>query len=180
MNIFTLFAVASQSMLTLYFMITHWIPLYPWNDLQHSSFAYERPLNAFMNCIQIALIVGFAYQINWLMVTGLIFWSLWMYGHLMAWWVPYFFGASEDDMRDYEQTFGKTYKFFPTHDNYPAPDACHTFIGFLTCLVLPSVYAAYFFDGHAITLYSSLFGIFIGLCIFGFFACMTALSRVKK
>jgi len=180
MNIFTGCAVVFQSILTLYFMVTHWIPLYPWNDLQHISFKYEKPLNAFMNCIQIALIFGFVYQINWLMIVGLIFWSLWLYGHIMAWWIPYFFGATQEAMRDYYETFGKTYKFLATHNNHPAPDACHTILGLLTCLVVPSVYAAYFFDGHLITFYSSLFGVAMGLCLVGFFAFMMTLTEAKK
>ncbi len=180
MNSFTLFAVVSQCALTIYFMITHWISLYPWNDLQHVSFKYERQLNAFMHCIQIVLIIGFAYHINWLMIVGLVFWSLWLYGHIMAWWVPYFFGASDDAMLDYQETFGRTYKFLRTYDNHPAPDACHTFIGLFTCFVVPSVYAAYFFDGHEITIYSTLFGLFVGLALVGFFGFMMTLSSTKK
>lgn len=161
-------------------MITHWIPLFPWNDLEHISFKYEKQLNAFMNLIQIAFIFGFAYQINWLMIVGLIFWSLWFYGHIVAWWIPYFFGATPDEMLDYQKTFGRTYKFFQTHGSYPAPDACHTIIGVLTCIVVPSVFLAYFFDGHTITLYSSLFGILVGICLISFFAFMMTLSSVKK
>ena len=84
MNNFTIFTIIAQSLLTLYFIITHWIPMYPWNDLTNVSFVYERPLNAFIHCIQIALILGFTYQINWLMIVGLIFWSMWMYGHIHA------------------------------------------------------------------------------------------------
>lgn len=161
-------------------MITHWIPLFPWNDLKHISFAYERPLNAFMNCIQIGVIVGYLYQINWIMIVGLIFWSLWLYGHIVAWWIPYFFGASKDDMLDYQKTFGNTYKFFKTQDNHPAPDACHTVLGFLTCLVIPSIYAAYFLGEHESSLHSSLLGIGAGLCLVGFFAFMMALAHEKN
>lgn len=176
MNNFTLFAVIAQSILTLYFMVTHWIPLFPWNDLTKVSFAYERHLNAFMNFIQFFLIYGFAYQINWLMTLGLIFWSLWIYGHIAAWWIPYFYGASKEEMLDYKQTFGRTYKFFKTYGNHPAPDACHTILGLLTCFVLPTVYLAYFFDGHAITLYSTLLGIFMGILVFAFFAFFSSQS----
>jgi hypothetical protein len=161
-------------------MITHWIPLFPWNDLKHISFRYEHQLNAFMNCIQMAIIYGSLFQINWLMIVGLIFWTLWLYGHIMAWWIPYFFGASKSDMLDYQQTFGSTYKFFSTYDNHPAPDACHTILGLLTILVIPSIYTAYFFDGHAITLHSSLLGIFAGLCLVAFFASMMTLNHTKK
>jgi hypothetical protein len=177
MNSFTLFTVIAQGILTLYFMITHWISLYPWNDLHKTSFAYERPINALMNCIQIALLYGFAFHINWLMVFGIIFWSLWMYGHIHAWWIPYFYGASETDLLDYQQTFGNTYKFFKTYGNHPAPDACHTVLGLLSCIVVPSVYMAYFFDGHSITLYSTLFGILAGLALVGFFAFIMTLAK---
>ena len=98
----------------------------------------------------------------------------------MAWWIPYFFGASQEDMLDYQETFGKTYKFLTSKDNHPAPDACHTILGILTCTVIPSIYAAYFFDGHEITLYSSLLGIGVGVCLISFFAFMMTLSKVKK
>lgn len=179
MNTFILFSVLTQIILTLYFMITHWIPLYPWNDLHHVSFRYERPLNAFMNFIQIVLILGSAFQINWLMIVGIIFWSLWMYGHIQAWWIPYFYGVSQEEMLDYQQTFGNTYKFFRTKGNHPAPDACHTILGLLTCLVLPSVYIAYFSDGHTITLYSTLLGIVAGLALIGFFGFMMTLTTKK-
>lgn len=80
-------------------------------------------------------------------------------------------------MFDYQKTFGKTYKFFPTYENYPAPDACHTILGLLTCLVLPSVYLAYFFDGHTITLYSTFFGIIIGFILVSFFGLIIMLSN---
>jgi hypothetical protein len=171
------FTIVTQIILTLYFMITHWISLYPWNDLKHVSFRYERPLNAFMNFIQIVVILGFFYQTNSLMIVGLIFWSLWMYGHIMAWWKPYFFGATEEEMLDYQQTFGNTYKFFQTQENHPAPDACHIVLGLLTCLVLSSVYATYFFGGHVITLFSTLLGICLGLALVGFFAFMMTLTK---
>lgn len=172
MNSFTIFTLIAQSVLTLYFMITHWIPLYPWNDLNKSSFAYEKPLNAFMHCIQIALLYGFAFQINWLMTLGIIFWSVWLYGYIRAWLIPYLYGASPQEMRDYQQTFGNTYKFLPRYKDHPIPDACHTILGLLTAFVVPSVYAAYFFDGHAITLCSTLFGIVSGIAIIGFFAAI--------
>lgn len=143
MDIF-FFSVMSQALLTLYFAITHWINLYPFNDRSHVSFQYEPQINILMHGIQILSIYGFAYKVKFLMILGILFWSLWLVGHVVTWWVPYIFGASAKQIRDYQEDFGRTYKFLPSYTNHPAPDACHTILGILTLPVLLAIYMAYF------------------------------------
>jgi hypothetical protein len=113
------------------------------------------------------------------MVFGLIFWSLWMYGQIIDWWIPYFYGVSEDKMVQYQKMYGATYSFFQTQHNYPAPDACHTILHLLTFFVLLSGYRAYMFGNQTITFYSTFIGIFAGLALLGFFAYMTHLANEK-
>jgi hypothetical protein len=118
MNSLILCSVVAQIIVTIYFIITHWVPLFPWNDLQKVTFVYEKPLNFFVHCIQVVSIIGFALQINAFMVFGLIFWSLWMYGQIIDWWIPYFYGVSEDKMVQYQKMYGATYSFFQTQHKF--------------------------------------------------------------
>jgi len=135
-------AALAQATLCVYFTVVHWVPLFPWNNLTVRLFPEETRVNLVWTIVIAIGTVGYISQIHWLMIVILIFWNVWMVGHIFAWWVPYFRGASEKEMEDYKKVFGTTLKFLPAIGNHPIPDACHTVLGVLSAVVFVSSWMA--------------------------------------
>ena len=57
-------AVIAQIVLTVYFAVTYWISLPPFNHLAEDAFANERRINLSLYVIQLISIAGFFYQIT--------------------------------------------------------------------------------------------------------------------
>ncbi len=129
-------AIISQLLSTAWFALTHWISLPPLNNLSEEAFPHERQTNLILNAFQIASMVGFLFQLHWLMWIGVIFWSISLIGHLLSWWLPYFFGWPKAFLQNAEQDNVKTYHFLPVHKNHPVPDLNHCIIGVLLFFTL--------------------------------------------
>lgn len=86
--------------------------------------------------LQVVILVFYWKRWRWPMLAGLGLYGLWLYLEISSWWVPSFRGASPQFMRFYERWFGNTYKFLPTIDGHPVPDAEHTVILALLVLVV--------------------------------------------
>lgn len=125
-------AIISQISFTGWFALTHWIPLYPLNNLSEEAFPHERQTNLILHAFQLVSIVGFFFQIHWLMWIGVIFWSVSLIGHILSWWLPYFIGWPKAFLQNAEVDNAKTYHFLPVRKNHPVPDLNH----FIICVLI--------------------------------------------
>jgi hypothetical protein len=124
-------AIVFQMACTLWFALTHWIPLPPLNDLSAEAFPNERRINILLHAFQLGSIAGFYFQLWWLMWIGVAFWTLSLIGHIFSWWLPYFWGWPKAFLKNAESDNAKTYHFLPKRKNHPIPDLNHCVIGLL-------------------------------------------------
>lgn len=97
-----------------------------------------------MHIFQLISIVGFYYYIYWMMIVGLVFWSLWMIGHINSWWLPYLFGFPKVFNKDAVEQNKKTLQILPPIKNHLIPDACHIVLGILSATVTISIWITFF------------------------------------
>ena len=141
-----IFSVITQFIFIIYFSITHWIPLFPWNDIRKEGiFKAERIGVVVHNILQIFSISS--YYMEWKpgMWVGLIYWSILFTFHILEWWIVYFFGWPTFFVKTTKEASATTYKFLPPIKNHPIPDACHFFIGILAISVVISIYIYNFY-----------------------------------
>ena len=136
--------IIAQIILTFYFAVTHWIPLPPWNNLAKEPFKNERKINLIMHVFQAVSIIGFYYHTYWMMIIGLVFWSLWMVGHINSWWLPYFFGFPKVFSENAVEQNKETLQILPPIKDHLIPDACHIVLGVISVIVTITVWAAFF------------------------------------
>jgi hypothetical protein len=134
--------IISQIAFTVWFALTHWVPLSPLNDLSEEAFPKERQTNFVLHIFQLASILGFFFHITWLMWIGIVFWSLSFMGHIVSWWLPYFFGWPKGFLENAEVDNAKTYHFLPPRKNHPIPDLNHFIIGILLLSTLITCWMA--------------------------------------
>lgn len=139
----TTLAIIAQSVFTLWFAITHWVPLPRLNNLDEEAFPNERRTNLILHLFQLASILGFAYHLFWIMLLGTLFWSVSLVGHILSWWMPYFFGWPKAFLENAEIDNAKTYYFLPLRKNYPVPDFNHCIIGLLAIFAFFTSWMAY-------------------------------------
>jgi quinol-cytochrome oxidoreductase complex cytochrome b subunit len=80
-----------------------------------------------------AIAVGFWLCSRAAMGLGLTAYGSWMYLQIDSWWRPYVLGGRTVGPNWY---FAKTYKFLPTIDSRPTPDAAHIVLQAMLLLVL--------------------------------------------
>lgn len=145
MNSFIL-AVIIQIIFTIYFSITHWIPLFPFNHIRKEGiFKYERITVVIHNILQILSITSFFYQWRFGIWVGLMYWTVLFVGHILEWWTTYLLGWPKALIKTTNMASQKTIKLLPSIKNHPVPDTCHFFIGVLAFLVIISAYKAVLF-----------------------------------
>ena len=134
-------SIAMQILLALYLQIGEWVDLFPWNDLSRGN--GQESLDVAMAIIQFGLVFGFVRRMSWVMGAGVGFYFVWIILQIQSWWVPYVWGASDSHMRFYQRWFGQTYKFLPTFNHHPAPDALHVVLQVLILVVVITAVVAF-------------------------------------
>jgi hypothetical protein len=136
------FALVTQAVLAVYLQVVEWIPLGRWNNVANGN--GQGSIDIVLVVLQAVILIFYWRRWRWAMLAGLGLYGFWLYLEISSWWVPYFRGASPQFMRFYEHWFGNTYKFLPSIDGHPVPDAEHTVIAALLVTVLTfSVIAFY-------------------------------------
>lgn len=129
----------------LYQIIIDWVNLFPWNDIWRKN----RLLKAqefIINYLPL-LLIAYAYShytpssLSWGMGGSILY----LIGHIIAWWKPYFLGASPEEKSEYKMYFERTYKFLPAIDDNPVPDAQHVVLGII-CLIMTILNTVIFFQ----------------------------------
>lgn len=133
--------VLSQLAFLFWFVVTHWIPLPPLNDLSVEAFKGERKTNIVLHIIQAISIFGYYYNIKIIKYMGFLFWHVCLIGHIMSWWLPYFFGWPEVFLENAEIDNQRTIKFLPDRGKNPVPDVVHCGIGILTVWILYTLWS---------------------------------------
>jgi quinol-cytochrome oxidoreductase complex cytochrome b subunit len=131
------FALAAQLLCVGYLQFIEWVPVFPWNDLSHGN--GQETLDLALAVVQLAILLGFWFCNRIAMGLGLAAYAVWMYLQLDSWWRPYLFGGRTVGPHWY---FARTYKFLPTIDSRPTPDAAHVVLQLILCLVLITGVAA--------------------------------------
>lgn len=120
--------------LLLIFMLIHdWVPLGSLNNVQAIQLAHTKSELVQMTTIQtlsiliviiIAVIyIGKRYPI-WAKLWLIIHLGCIMVGAIFAWWIPYFFGSSEERVGRYNFMFGDTHSFLPAMNGI-VPNTIH-------------------------------------------------------
>ncbi len=131
-------AVAVPFILLLYLAVTDWIDLHPWNDRETLPVRQKLLISA-ANYTPLVLI-GFAFTTGslFLALVATAFAIIDFAMHIACWWVPYFFGASQQQQVEYDQLFSHTIRVLPRIGNHPVPNAEHTVVGLLMVMMVIS------------------------------------------
>lgn len=118
-------AIALQAFQVAHLLFHDWVPLGPLNDL-----AGVRQVNTRVQLLAGTLITGIptAYGLwrsivhfgspypHGLKITLWLIYGILFVGELQAWWLPYFFGSSNERIERYRVMFGRTHAFLaPRH-----------------------------------------------------------------
>ena len=133
--------VLSQVAFFIWFAVTHWIPLPPLNDLSVEAFEGERQTNIILHVIEVISLIGCYYNIMLIKYVALVFWNICMVGHVMSWWMPYFFGWPKVFLENAEIDNARTIHFLPKRGKNPIPDVVHCVIGVLSVWVLYAMWS---------------------------------------
>ncbi len=133
-------ATATIAPLTLvfYFFIVDWINLFPWNNVSAMTLQ-EKLLNSLANSMPLLFVsVAFLKHDRELMLGALVIVLLYVILHIISRWIPYFFGASEEQCQEHQRMFGKTITILPPIKNNPIPNVGHMIAGIYILILLVS------------------------------------------
>ncbi len=115
--------------LFLYYTIDRWSPLGNWNG----NFGWpvhndQASLDMFVCAALLGIAASFWWHFQPGMIIGSLLLGLWVYFHVQAWWIPYFFGVSSPQAIAFHSQFLSHVQVLPKIGNHFPPDAEHTFI----------------------------------------------------
>ncbi|HEY9378884.1 MAG TPA: hypothetical protein VIQ02_17550 [Jiangellaceae bacterium] len=118
-----------QLVYVVYFTITHWVPMSPFNDLRHEHKAVIAAMQVVLGILAIGTLLGY----RWALWSAAVAYSLVFASHLLEWWIPYFTGRPAFALDRPKQN---TATYLPARGNRPVPDYLHTGIGLLVLAAL--------------------------------------------
>jgi hypothetical protein len=128
--------VTSSIAVYLYLLITEWVNLAPWNDVSVST-SGQKISGSLINAVPFGLLIaGFLLDLFWLKLLGIGVLLATLGVHFAWWWVPYFWGTSQEHVETYTRLFGQTTKFLPARGGNPIPDAHYVTLHVLTLINL--------------------------------------------
>lgn len=137
-------ALIFQLLLLLYHQLTTLCDFYPFNNVRHYTIR-ERLTECGVNgALMLAPFIGFAFQVQWLMIAALFVYPVLLIGEYLNWWRHYFFGPTEAWLETYNRLFKSTVIVLPPIKNHPVPNLEHTILHSLTLLTAIFTYIAYF------------------------------------
>jgi hypothetical protein len=113
-----------QALFVVYFTVTHWVKMPPFNDLRHEN----KPVIASMQLILAVFAIGTLLGYRWALWCAAVSYSIVMTSHLLEWWIPYLTGWPKWALgRPVQNAVG----YLPKRGDRPVPDYLHTGIGVL-------------------------------------------------
>ncbi len=141
-----------QGEILLFLLFHDWIPLGSLNDVKavHSYYTRDELIRTtLINSVPFAIAFalscirfGKAYPL-WMRLFLIIYFPSLFSGALLAWWIPYFFGAAADRVARYEVLFGGTHAFLPEMNGI-VPNTIHT-VFHVSLLIVIGITIHYFF-----------------------------------
>ena len=134
MNLIASFIVLQT--ILLFFMAFHdWVHIPPFiniRDLEKHSTKKGRLINSiiFFFLIFIPLMLTVMYRPLfplWVLITILVFYDLLTIGTILSWWVPYFFGSSEQHKLGFAE-YKNTHHFLPARGENVIPNTFHVIL----------------------------------------------------
>ncbi|MEV7004911.1 hypothetical protein [Streptosporangium sp. NPDC051022] len=125
-------ALVTPLVMVAYLVVTEWVPMFPFNDLEAQSVRERLTMAAVNYPVFAAIAVAIALEAN---VVALVLTLLTVAGHVVSWWLPYF-GISFAAQREaYLREYARTWKILPTEGRAVVIDVQHMVVGVL-CLVM--------------------------------------------
>ncbi len=129
-------AVVAPLALLVYLLLLDFVDLFPWNDLSVVT-VREQVLGILINDLIILLIAAaFMQSRRVLQFLAVLASALFVLGHIVTWWIPYFFGTSSAAMQEHAYLYGRTTTFLPPIQDHPRPNAAHVVVGVLALATL--------------------------------------------
>src|ERR1700722_14823695 len=123
-------SIALPIILSLYLLITDFCDLFPFNDVsKHTSQVRKWELLNYILPI-IAAVCSWCTN-HATSIIALLIATLYLAGHILSWWTPYFFGCSKERKQLFEDHFGRTIKILPPIKDHPIPNLEHLPVGLL-------------------------------------------------
>lgn len=128
--------VVSSLIVYSYLLITEWVDLAPWNDVSVSTSA-QKLSGTLVNAPPFGLLIlAFLLDLRALKILSIALFVVWLGIHFAWWWVPYFWGASQEHMEQYARLFSHAYAFLPARGSNPTPIAQYVTLQVLTLINL--------------------------------------------
>lgn len=122
----------TQMSFAIWFLITHFIPLPPLNDIDQFPNQLSWKLFLFGNWITLLILIfGSWFHHIYFTIGLLIYLSLLLVGHVNTWWLPCLFGWPKVFAEDVSIDHKVTTRFLSPRGNRPVPDVCYCIFGAL-------------------------------------------------
>jgi len=157
----------AQAALAVYFQAVQWLPLGRWNvqcpsgdqlacGLSHQGLSVPgfQPLGVMalegslaaadaLYCLAFTLPffgywAGYATGRRWLMWPQIGGYAAWLALQVVAWWIPYLVGATDERASRYRAVFGESIQVLPSFGNHLPPDGLHFLLQVLLVVVIAS------------------------------------------
>jgi hypothetical protein len=133
-----------QITIILYWEITQYVNLFPYNDVVGLDFQDNMAASLANDlpkiCIIIVFLVGLRRLKNlwfpWFVGASVIYYMVFLGIQLSIWWGRYIFGASAEEIQDYNEKFGETIKILPSFGNHVPPDLQHLVLQTITLTII--------------------------------------------
>jgi hypothetical protein len=137
-------SIILQFTIILYWEITQYVNLFPYNDVVglnfHDNFAASLANDVPKIFIIIVFLVGLRWLKNpwfpWFVASSVIYYMVFLGIQLSIWWGRYLFGASAEELQDYNEKFGDTIKILPSFRNHVPPDLQHLVLQTITITII--------------------------------------------
>ncbi len=140
-----MYFIVLQAILLFFITFHDWVhlpPLLDMREMEKHSTKKGRAINSFIFFLFIAvpLSLTWVYQPNypfWVKIVLVSVYGVLTTGTVMSWWVPYFFGSSDEHKKNYIE-YENTHHFLPPLGNNIVPNTFHVILHLQiwTCFII--------------------------------------------
>jgi hypothetical protein len=128
----------------LYWEITQYVNLFPFNDVvgldmqENLTASYANDIPKVIIILVLWLCLRWMTQSWYLFLFGssLIYYIVFFGIQISVWWPRYIFGATSEQLKDYNDKFAHTIKILPTFGNHVAVDLQHNILQLWTLTII--------------------------------------------
>jgi hypothetical protein len=124
-----------------YLIVTDWIDLAPWNNVEDMP-TRQKVLISLANYTPLLFIAFAISQANVVFVLlAVIVGGIDLIMHVAYWWLPYIRGATAEHVQEHARMFGGTTSFLPAIGDHSIPNAQHVVVGLLMVAMVAATIA---------------------------------------